>query len=317
MTATARAVRAVMARALEAAVVLLALSSLVFFAIRLLPGDPAMLVLGDQASPAELDSLRKQLGLDAPLLIQYARFVRGLFTLDLGESLRRPGVSAMARVGQALGPTAELAGLAVVLGAVAGIALATLASGPWLPLRARVWVERGFVAVAAVPLLAFAPLLTFVLAARLRLVPLPGDPDAGAAGLLFASALLSVPLSAHVGRIARASLAEVARAQFLAVAKAKGGSAARIWFLHALPVSVGPIVTVVATQLGALLGGAVVLERLFERAGLGTLILEAYASRDLPVLEGAVIAAGFLFVATQALAAGAHAMLDPRVRGAS
>jgi peptide/nickel transport system permease protein len=77
---------------------------------------------------------------------------------------------------------------------------------------------------------------------------------------------------------------------------------------------VGPIVTVVATQLGALLGGAVVLERLFERAGLGTLILEAYASRDLPVLEGAVIAAGALFVLTQGLAAAVHAAIDPRAR---
>ena len=88
-----------------------------------------------------------------------------------------------------------------------------------------------------------------------------------------------------------------------------------MWIRHALPVASGPIVTVVATQLGALLGGAVVLERLFERAGLGTLILEAYASRDLPVLEGAFDAAGGLFVASQAIAAAIQASIDPRVRG--
>jgi peptide/nickel transport system permease protein len=314
MKAVLAAARAVGARAAEALAVLLALASLVFFAIRLLPGDPAMLVLGEQATPAELAALRRQLGLDAPMLVQYARFLRGLATFDLGDSIRSPGHPAMVRVGEALVPTAELAGVAVALGAVVGVALATLATGPWLPLRARTWVDRGFVAVAAVPLLAFAPLLTFALAARARVVPLPGDPDAGAAGLLFASALLSVPLAAHVGRIARASLVDVSRAQFLTVAKAKGGSAVRVWVLHALPASVGPIVAVVATQLGALLGGAVVLERLFERAGIGTLILEAYAARDLPVLEGAVVAAGFLFVATQAVAAGAHAVIDPRAR---
>ena len=85
-------------------------------------------------------------------------------------------------------------------------------------------------------------------------------------------------------------------------------------WLHALPVVTGPLVTVVATQLGALLGGAVVLERLFERAGLGTLILESYASRDLPVLEGAVIAAGALFVLAQGVSAVVHAAMDPRVR---
>jgi peptide/nickel transport system permease protein len=298
---------AVLGRALEAAVVLIALASLVFFALRLLPGDPAALVLGDQASPAELSALRAKLHLDQPLWLQYARFLEGLVTLDLGDSLRRPGVGAMKRVGEALGPTAELAALAVLLGALIGLAGAVLAVR-------RVWIERLFVSVAATPLLAFAPLLTFALAARLRIVPLPGDPDSGFLGLLFASGLLSIPLAAQVGRIGRAALAEVARSPFLTVARAKGGGPLRVWILHAIPASFGPIVTVIATQLGALLGGAVVLERLFERAGLGTLILEAYASRDLPVLEGAVVAAGGLFVLTQALAAAAHAAVDPRVR---
>ena len=307
-------VRALVGRLLEASAVLLALASLVFFAMRLLPGDPAARVLGDQASEAELAVLRAKLHLDESLLVQYARFLRGLATLDLGESLRRPGVRAMARVGEALGPTAELAGLAVAMGAAIGVGLAVLAAGPWLGAR-RTWVERGFVAVASAPLLAFAPLVTYVLAARARIVPLPGAPESGFAGLAFASALLSIPLAAQVGRITRAALGEVARAQFLAVAVAKGGSAARVWWLHAVPAALGPIVTVVATQLGALLGGAVVLERRFERAGLGTLILEAYASRDLPVLEGAVVAAGGLFVITQGAAAAVHAMIDPRVRG--
>jgi peptide/nickel transport system permease protein len=117
-----------------------------------------------------------------------------------------------------------------------------------------------------------------------------------------------------VGRIARASLAEVARAPFLNVAVAKGAGPLRVWLVHALPAVMGPIVTTVATQLGALLGGAVVLERMFERWGLGTLILEAYSTRDLPVLEGAVVAAGLLFVAAQALGAAAVLVIDPRAR---
>jgi peptide/nickel transport system permease protein len=309
-----RAGAALVVRVLEAAVVLVALASLVFFALRLLPGDPATLVLGDEASPAELAKVRATLHLDEPLLAQYGRFLRGLATLDLGDSLRRPGEHAMRRVGQALAPTAELAGVAVAMGAALGLAAAIAASGPWLG-RMRPWVERALVAVAASPLIAFAPLVTYVLAARARVVPLPGDPDAGAGGLAFASALLALPLAAQVGRIGRAALDDVARAQFLAVAKAKGAGAARVWVLHALPAAFGPIVTVVATQLGALLGGAVVLEKLFEREGLGTLILEAYTTRDLPVLEGAVVAAGALFVVTQGLAAAAHAAVDPRVRG--
>jgi len=311
----ARGARLFVGRALESLVVVWVLVSLVFLALRLLPGDPAALVLGDQASEADLARVRATLHLDEPLPVQYARFLRGLARLDLGESFRRPGTRAMNRVFEAAGPTAELALVAVGLGALLGVASALLASGPWLSPRGRARVDASLVAVSAAPLVAYAPVLTWALAARARVVPLPGDPDAGAAGLLFASALLCVPLGAHVGRVARAALADVAAAPFLAAARAKGARPARVWVVHALPTVLGPIVTVIASQLGALLGGAAVLERLFERRGLGTLILEAYATRDLPVLEGAIVAAGLLFVGTQAVGTALHVAIDPRTRG--
>jgi peptide/nickel transport system permease protein len=313
----ARVLRVLAARTIEAALVVLALASLVFFALRLLPGDPARLVLGDAASEADLARVRATLHLDEPLPAQYLRFLRGLATLDLGDSLRRPGTRAMAHVALALGPTAQLAAVAVGLGALAGVAAGVAATGPWLGPRVRAWIERLLIGVAAAPLVAFAPVATWALAARLRVVPLPGDPDAGVFGLLFASGLLAIPLAAHVGRIARAALADIAGSQFLLVASAKGASPPRVWIVHALPVVAGPIVTVIASQLGALLGGAVVLERMFERRGLGTLILEAYSTRDLPVLEGAVVAAGLLFVGAQVVGTGLHAAVDPRARGGS
>lgn len=306
-----RVARGLVGALVETVVVLTLLASLVFVSLRVLPGDPASLILGDQASVAERREVRRKLRLDEPLLVQYGHFMAGLPTLSLGESIRRPGVTARERVLSAAFPTASLAGLAVLLGALLGVSAAVLGAGPWLG-RRRAWVERGATALAATPLLAFAPVLTYALAARLRIVPLPGDPEAGLAGLAFAAALLGLPLSAHVARVSRAALDDVARSQFLNVARAKGGSYARMFWLHALPASVGPIVTVLGAQLGALLGGAVVLERLFERRGLGTLILEAYAARDLPVLEAAVIASGALFVAVQMLAASLHAALDPR-----
>lgn len=220
---------------------------------------------------------------------------------------------ASSSIAVALGPTAELTFLAMGIGATGGLAVAVLAVGPWLGRRRR-YVDRALVVVAATPLLSFAPLFTYLLAARWRVVPLPGNPDAGFRGALFAAGLLAIPLAAQLGRITRAALAEVVDLPFIVVARAKGGSSARAFWLHALPACVGPVVTVLATQLGALLGGAVVLERLFERPGLGTLILEAYASRDLPVLEAGVVAAGALFVFAQTGAAFVHAALDPRVR---
>jgi len=308
-----RRLRLVATRALEATACVLAMATLVFFALRILPGDPARLLLGDQASSHELDALRRTLGLDEPLHLQYLHFLRGLVTLDLGHSLRHPGASAVSLVADALPATSALAGVSVALAAVLGIGCAVLAAGPFLG-RGRSWVERGATVVAATPLLSFAPLATYVLAVRARVAPLPGDPDASFGGLFFASGLLALPLAAHVARVGRAALEDASRAQYLVAARARGASAGRTWLVHALPPSLGPILAVVASQLGALLGGAVVLERLFERPGLGTLILEAYAARDMPVLEAAVIAAGALFVLVQAAATALHAAIDPRVR---
>jgi len=299
------------ARTGGALTVMIALASLVFLALRVLPGDPAALVLGEQSKEADRALLRAHLGLDRPLPLQYVGFLAGLVRFDLGDSLARPGVGAFDEVQRALGPTAALSAVAVLLGAILGVAAALLSVGPWLG-RRREWVHGALVAVAATPLVAFAPVVTFFVAVEHRLVPLPGDPDAGAAGLLFASGLLALPLAAQVGRIGRAALLDQSRAKYLDVAAAKGASPSRIWIVHALPVASAPIAVTVATQLGALLGGAVVLERLFERPGLGTLMLNAYAARDVPVLEAAVVAAGALFVVAQGLAALVSAAIDPR-----
>lgn len=304
-------VGALLSRGSGALLVLVVLSTLVFLSLRLLPGDPATLILGDQAPPAARAALRARMGLDRPLLLQYLSFWGGLLQGDLGESLSRPGVSAAALVRRAFQPTAALAGLAVGFGALFGLSLALASVGPWLG-RGRQWVHRMTLLLAATPLLAFAPLATFFLAVRWGWVPLPGDPDSGAAGLLFAACLLGIPLAAQVARIGRAALLQNAREKFLEVARAKGSGPLRVWLVHALPVSFPAIFVVIATQLGALLGGAVVLERLFERPGLGTLMLGAYATRDIPVLEAAVLAAGLLFVAVQAAAGAINAWIDPR-----
>jgi peptide/nickel transport system permease protein len=306
-----RVVGAAASRSFGAGIVLLALASLVFLSLRVLPGDPAALVLGDEAPESARALLRTRLGLDRPLIVQYAHFVWGLVTGNLGDSLSRPGVSAFAEVERALAPTAALAATSVLFGTVAGIAMGVAAVGPWLGSR-REWIHRFVIVLAASPLVAFAPVVTFVFAVRMRVVPLPGDPESGAAGLLFASVLLSAPLAAQVARIGRAALLDQSRAKYLDVALAKGASAARVWLVHALPVASAPIAVVVATQLGALLGGAVVLERLFERPGLGTLMLNAYAARDIPVLEAAVIAAGLCFVLAQGAAAAIASAIDPR-----
>jgi peptide/nickel transport system permease protein len=306
-------VRALALRVAESLLVVFVVASLTFFALRLLPGDPALLILGDQASPEALATVREKLHLGEPMILQYARFCARLLTFDFGESLRWPGTDARTRVLSALGPTSQLAVTSTALGALFGTSMAVLASGPWLGRASRL-LAGALTALAAVPLLALAPLLTWLFAVRLRACALPGDVDAGPGALLFGAALLAIPLGAHVGRVAHASLGDVSRALFLTTARAKGARPARVWFVHALATVMGPVVTTIAAQLGALLGGAVVVERLFQRHGLGSLMLDAYASRDLPVLEGAIVAAGALFVVAQAVATGAHLLVDPRAR---
>ena len=292
------------------------LASLVFFALRLLPGDPARLVLGDDATAAELARVRGALHLDEPLWAQYARFLRGLASLDLGESLRRPGTRAMALVAEALGPTAQLAVVGVAAGAVAGVALAVAARAA-RGCRPRggagssaAWSAGGDAARSR-----SRRSLTWALAARARRRAAAGRSRRRARRACSSRARCSRCRSPRTWGGSRARRwPSSARAPFLVVASAKGAAPLRVWVVHALTAVAGPITTVVATQLGALLGGAVVLERMFERRGLGTLILEAYATRDLPVLEGAVVACGLLFVAAQGLGSAAHAALDPRAR---
>ena len=296
---------------LGAALTVLGVVSAVFFAFRLLPGDPADLVLGDRATPAERALVHAQLHLDEPLLRQYLRFVGGLVHGQFGASLRRPELDASQVVVSALPETAALAGCAVALGAVLGIALALIAVGGRT--RALRMISDRFIGVSAsVPLLAFAPAATWLLAVRLRWVPLPADPDAGVRGLLFAAVLLAIPLGAAVARVARSALHEARKSPFLQVARAKGRSEIAVWFVHALPVCAGPIVTVIAAQLGALLGGAIVLERILERRGLGTVLAEALAARDLPVVQGTVVVSAALFVVAQAGGQRLHAFFDPR-----
>jgi len=300
-------VRLLLRRLLGALATLLLLASLVFVATRVLPGDITPIVLGEEASASDRERLRARLHLDEPRMVQYARFTRDVVSLEWGASLRRPRESCLARVREAAKPTAALAFTAVAFGAVAGLVLAVLTT-----VRRSSTLRRLLDLVAATPLLAFAPVVTWLLAWKLRLVPLPGDPEAGLAGLLFAAGLLALPLAAHLARLTVALLEPLREGNSLRLVRAKGASELRVWAAHALPQVASTVVVIVGAQLGALLGGAVVLERLFERPGLGLLALEAWQARDLPMLEAAVLGSGVLFVATQVVAGLVASVVDVR-----
>jgi peptide/nickel transport system permease protein len=278
------------------------LASLVFVATRWLPGDITPIALGEEASPAERARLRSRLHLDDARWLQFAYFARDTASLAWGASLRRPQEQCFDRVARAARPTASLAFLAVGLGAVLGLGASIVAVA-----TRSIALRRAVEIVAATPLLALAPMITWLLAWKVRVVPLPGDPDAGFRGLLFAAGLLALPLGAHLARLAIALLEPLRDGNALRLVRSKGASELRVWVRHALPQVASTLVIVIGAQLGALLGGAVVLERLFERPGLGLLALEAWQARDIPMLEAAVLGSGVLFVFTQ-LVAGLLAM---------
>lgn len=303
-------------RLFEGVLLAAVVASLLFVCTRILPGDPARVILGDYANEASLDALRHRLGIEGPRYVQYARFMKHTLTLDFGESTRRPGVLALGMALDAAGPSIALAAVAVTIAATAGLGAAVLGVGPWLGMRAR-YVERTARGIASVPLLSFAPLVTFVLALRFRLVPLPGDPEAGLVALLYPAVLLGIPMAAHLTRMGIAALSSITRMPFLLAARARGQSSLRAWFVHGVPAAAAVLLTVLMAQFGALVGGAVVVERLFERRGLGTLVLEAYSSRDLPVMEAGLFLGSLLFIATQTVGRTVLEMVDPRARAAT
>src|SRR5664280_243215 len=172
--------------ALGALAVLAVFSTLVFLALRLLPGDPTALILGDESTAAERAHLAAKMGFDAPLRIQFLRYVGGLLRLDLGASLAHPERAAFACVALSLRNTSMLALISVGLGSVGGVVVALLSVGPWLG-NNRHRIHTGILIVAATPLLAFAPLATWVFAVKLGWTPLPGDPENSSCCLLYTS----------------------------------------------------------------------------------------------------------------------------------
>ena len=302
-------VRVIVRRVVGALVTMLLLAALLFFATRVLPGDITPIVLGEEASASDRARLRERLHLDDSKSMQAALFARDVVLLDWGTSLRRPSERCLDRVREAAKPTAALAFTAVGIGAALGLALAVTTTVT----RSR-RLRRAMDLVAATPLLAFAPVVTWLFAWKLRVVSLPGDPEAGLGGLLFASGLLAAPLAAHLARLTVALLEPLREGNALRLVRAKGATELRVWVAHALPQVASTVVVIVGAQLGSLLGGALVLERLFERPGLGLLALEAWQARDLPMLEASVLASGALFVATQVAAGLVASIVDVRTQ---
>lgn len=300
-------------RLLRATGSVLGVVTLVFLLVRIVPGDPVEAILGDQATLEERAELRRALRLDQPLMSQYAAFVGDVVDGTLGHSFRRQDRSVASLIGHELPHTVLLAGASMFIALLVAIPLGTLAASR----RGTRW-DRGARLTAmlglAIPNIWLGPLLVLLFGVQLRWLPLPGDDPTELRALILPAFTVGTALAAILTRQTRSALLDVLKEPYIAAARARGLSETQVLFKHGLRNALGPVLTIATAQLGAVLSGAVVTEKIFERPGLGSLFLNAFFERDIPVIQGCVLIVGVIYVLVNFLSDLGYAALDPRVR---
>ena len=290
--------------------VLLGVATLVFSLIHFIPGDPALAMLGETASPEDVAELRTRLGLDRPLVEQYGSFLGGVLQGDLGTSLRTSQPVSQAIL-ERLPATIELAAAAMIV--------AILISIP-LGIAAAVWrgtsIDHGAMTLAllgiSIPNFWLGPLLAIVFAVELGWLPVSGRGTL--AHLILPAISLGAALAAILARMTRATLLEELREQYVQAARARGASRMRAVIRHAFRNSLIPIVTLLGLQFGAVLTGAVITETIFAWPGIGRLLIQSIGFRDYPIVQGAILFIAVTYVGVNLLTDLVYGVLDPRIR---
>lgn len=303
---------------LALAIVIVAISALILFsALKLIPGDPATIMLGSRATPEMRQAITLQLGLDQPVPIQLFHFAKRLFSGDLGTDMWS-NRSVGTIVSESLPNTLLLIVCGLGWAAALGIPL-----GCWSAIKKGSVADGlvGILSVATISIPSFVVAIYAILVFSVRLKWLPAI-GAGEAGdlrdqtihLVLPAFALGLGWVGYLARIVRASMLEVLGESHVRTAKAFGLSTQRIIFSYALPIAVIPVLTILALSIGSLLSSAVLIEAIFARPGIGKVIVDAAAMRNIPVVEGAVLTTVALYALTLFLADLLIAALDPRIR---
>jgi peptide/nickel transport system permease protein len=298
-------------RFLQAIFVVIVITLVVSFAIRL-TGDPAVTMFqgGGSMTEDDLARIRAALGTDQPFLVQYFHFLKGLVTLDLGRSFVG-GTSVATLIGHALPATLLLAFISIAVSIVLSIPLgvkAATARGKWADQAIRILSLVGL----SFPNFWLATMLVLLFAITLNLLPPSGM--VGLSSYIMPAITMGVILTATNVRLVRTSMLETLQSQYIMVARAKGLSETKVLYKHALRNCAIPLITYFGIQFGGLLGGIVVIERVFNWPGLGTLAFDAVAARDFPVLQGVITVLSLLIVGINLLVDIAYGLVDPRIR---
>ena len=290
--------------------VLLGVATLVFSLIHLVPGDPAQAMLGDGASAQDIAELRKNLGLDRPLLEQYLTFLRHAVAGDLGQSFRT-GQPVTTMIVERIPATAELAIAAMIVAILIAIPLGVVAA-VWRGTAADYGAMTFALAGVSIPNFWLGPLLAIVFAVELGWLPVSGRGTL--AHLVLPAISLGLALAAILARMTRASLLDELRELYVRAARARGVSRTVAVTGHALRNSMVPLLTIVALQFGAVLTGAVITETIFAWPGIGRLLIQSIGFRDYPMVQGCILLIAVTYVTVNLITDLMYGVLDPRIR---
>jgi peptide/nickel transport system permease protein len=290
----------------------------VFSLLYIAPGDPAAVIAGDQASPADVERIRASLGLDRPYLIRFGEWFFRVLQGDLGTSIFT-SLPVTQLIAQRIEPTVSLMLLTLIFAVVVAVPMGVIAA--W---KAGSWIDRCVVGFAvfgfSVPVFVVGYMLAYVFALKLDWVPVQGYTPISQGiwpwfkNLILPSITLGFVYIALIARITRATMLEVLQQDYVRTASAKGVEQRNVLFVHALKNAAVPVITIIGIGVALLIGGAVVTESVFAIPGLGRLTLDAILRRDYPVIQGVVLIFSFVYVLVNLLVDLIYTLVDPRIR---
>jgi peptide/nickel transport system permease protein len=301
------------------AIVMVVVAVIVFLLIHLSPGDPAAIIAGERATTEDIERIRASLGLDQPLIWQFALWVGRLLRGDLGVSLfsHLPVASLVA---QRVAPTLSLAVATMSFAVLTALPLGIVAA--WQVGR---WIDRAIMALAiaafSFPIFIIGYGLVWTFALHWRLLPVQGytAPGAGLAPfvqhLILPALSLGLVFMALLTRMTRSTMIEVLGEDYIRTARAKGLGQSRVLLRHALKNAAVPIVTTIGSGVALLIGGVVVAESVFAIPGIGRLTIDAVTQRDYPVIQGVILMSSFAYILVNFLIDFSYGLFDPRIRG--
>jgi peptide/nickel transport system permease protein len=298
--------------------VMLVVALFVFSLLYIAPGDPAAIIAGDQATPADIERIRESLGLDRPYLVRFGDWLWHILHGDLGTSIFT-NLPVTHMIAQRIEPTLSLMLLTIVFSIVIAIPLGVLAA--W---KHGTWIDRAVMVVSvlgfSVPVFVFGYLLAYVFALQLDWLPVQGFTSISDGvwpflqGLILPTVALGLIYVALLARITRATMLDVLSQDYVRTAKAKGVGQRAVLFVHALKNAAVPIVTVIGNGVALLIGGAVVTESVFAIPGLGRLTVDAILRRDYPIIQGVVLLFSVTYVLVNLVVDLLYTVFDPRIR---